>query len=401
MNKSYYDRLEISPNASEDEIKKAYHKKALKYHPDKNKDLDAQEIFQKISQAHEVLSDPTKREIYDKYGEEGLRDDVSGVDPFSDLIRQMNKGMHKIPTMQFVHTVTLEEIFMKQTTKAKIPLNGKCINCNSTGFSDKKIHLCTCCRGSGYTIQVINHGSTRIQTQSLCKSCNGKKIDTQGNKSLKCQLCQGLGSIQTLEEIEFDIPKNILKESSGHITGKNYIHNGIRIDIIINIKFSLLPNYSLSSDKKLVYTQKINFSESICGFIKKIYHPLSKNIYITCDPGHVIHSKQIYILDGLGFPEKYKIAPMYLLFNITYPETIIIPKKTLLSFSNLAKVLNGGGKNTNDVISDSICVDDVYDLKTLPQLKNHLDDHDSFGHDEFNECDDNYYDTHSQGCSQQ
>jgi len=383
MNTELYDVLGVSTTATTDEIKKAYKKMALKCHPDKCKDNSAPEKFQQLNQANEILSDPEKREIYDKFGLDAVNNSADSVDPFSHMgpfgSFFRHAGGHntqRVPTEQINRSVTLTEIFSQNKINVKFPRKTKCDLCMATGFKDKQIHPCTKCKGTGMITQVMRHGPAIFRQQTICDMCHGTKRDTTPSHSDRCKSCSGSGTIESENTVEIDLPKNILKENIVHVKGAGSWTNGTYADlaVILNLDISESTNFSLDQDKILTYTIHINFSETICGFIKMIEHPSGKKICIESAVGNVINPNTIYILEKLGLSTKYDIGPLHLKFMIHYPETIIIPdsKKLAFTYKNLEKILGGKFEPDYDISPNKAV--QTYNLSLLEKInKSHED----------------------------
>ena len=151
----------VNLDASETDIKKAYRNLAKKYHPDKNKEAGAEEKFKKISHAYNILSDPDKKRNYDQFGPEGIDEGMaaSGFDPFNIF----NMHARGPSMMHMTHEITLEDYFTKKYTKVLIPKNKKCESCNATGFTDKIVHVCKECNGTGKITHSVRQGPAIFQ----------------------------------------------------------------------------------------------------------------------------------------------------------------------------------------------------------------------------------------------
>lgn len=354
---SLYKFLGLEKSATQEDIKRAYRKLALKYHPDKNKEPGAEEMFKKITHAYEILSNPDKRKLYDEFGEEGLNNAKNHViDPFSVFINRHHdtKQIFRINTK-----ITLEQYFTKKTVKVQVSRDIQCNKCNATGFVDKCFHPCKHCNGTGMVITVIRHGFVIQQIQRSCSVCKGKKYDIE-SKNIHCQNCSGTGMMKVNEEIDVQVPKDILKKPYVVISEKGPWINNKYIDLMIVFDIKMSDNFSLSPDKKLMYTMHINLPEVLCGFQRVIDHPSGKRILIVSDVGYVVNPYYNYILDKLGINEDI----MYLNFIIHYPESIIIPnKKKVLTFKSMEKVLGKRKEpNTDDI---DIEMENIYNLKNL------------------------------------
>ncbi len=243
MAQDYYDMLGVSRTASADEIKKAYRKLAIKYHPDRNPgDKAAEEKFKEIAQAYEVLSDSSKRAQYDQFGHDaftrsggagagggGFGGFTNASDLFSSLFGNMDfgdifgGGRRHAPRnpnapvdgsdMRFDLEIDFEEAVYGSERKIKVPRPGPCDACNSTGCepgSSRK--ACTRCGGTGSVI--INQGF--IQMRQGCPTCGG----TGSVVEKPCRKCHGEGRIKEVKELKFNIPPGVDTGSRIRISGE-------------------------------------------------------------------------------------------------------------------------------------------------------------------------------------
>lgn len=364
-----YDILGVKPDASQDDIKKAFKKLAIKYHPDKNHSPEASEMFKKIANANEILSDSEKRKIYDQYGEEGLKAEMTNdIDPMmAEMLRRM--GQHQQEEVKkIVRKLKLEDYFTKKNVTIKVNRKVKCEKCNATGFTDKISRKCKQCDGQGVVTHVTQQGPMIQQIQIICPTCKGKKCDVNmsTNANLKCSHCKTKGMIHVKEELQVDIPVDITRRPLTIVPGKGpWINNKyIGLAVIFNLKMS--KGYGMSSDKKLIYTMHINYTETMCGFERIIDHPSGKKILIVSEKGYIINPHHIYIFDKLGFNNDF----MYLTFVIHYPERISMPTlKKNLTYTNLESVF-GERYVPNFENGDSIESEIVYILSTIKKINN-------------------------------
>eukprot|EP01116_Phalansterium_solitarium_P020545 TRINITY_DN6103_c0_g1_i1.p1 TRINITY_DN6103_c0_g1~~TRINITY_DN6103_c0_g1_i1.p1 ORF type:complete len:284 (+),score=30.40 TRINITY_DN6103_c0_g1_i1:113-964(+) len=202
----FYERLEITPDADQDTIKKSYRKMAIKYHPDKNPNNPAAaEKFKEVSEAYEVLSDPEKKEVYDKYGKEGLKEgggmrdaaDIfaqffGGGSPFSSFFGGGGRGGPKKGD-DIVHelAVTLEDLYKGKTTKLSVTRNKICPKCEGSGTKVGGVSAsCKTCNGSGRRMVIRQLGPGMIQQmQTVCDDCGGKGETVKEED--KCKQCKG------------------------------------------------------------------------------------------------------------------------------------------------------------------------------------------------------------------
>ena len=269
MSKNYYDILNVSKDASDKDIKKAYRKLAIKWHPDKNPNNknEAENKFKEISKAYSVLSDKDKRKKYDMFGEKGCNDDNDPNDIFSNIFGGFNgfsnmrnpfsskkkkeKKVHKVD-------VTLDELFNGCTKKVKfnIKLHCKCFN--------KSFIKCNECNGKGRVIIRRQVGPSMIQQfQHKCDYCNGS--GKKRNKNVKCSDCNNTSFINDNIELSYFIQagsingQHKLFENSG-----NQTLDGEREDIVLVIN-ELPHKHFKRKDSHLLYHKTLNLAESLAG----------------------------------------------------------------------------------------------------------------------------------------
>lgn len=264
----YYDILGIEKNANKAEIKKAYRKLALKYHPDKNPNKDAEEKFKEISEAYAVLYDDEKRKMYDMYGHAGIdqrystEDIFRGAD-FGDIFRGMgfdfdfNFGFNDIFERFFGHQrgfdrrsqprrgndlrydieISLENAYNGLETEVNVPRTELCNNCNGSGTkpgtTPKK---CTQCNGSGQ-MRVTRRTAFGTVTQiGTCSKCGGQGMKIE----YPCPVCGGVGSVQKTRKIEIKIPRGVDDGSQLRLSGQGeQSYKGLKsgdLYIVIHVK---------------------------------------------------------------------------------------------------------------------------------------------------------------------
>ncbi len=253
--KDYYEILGVKRDASPEEIKKAYRKVALKYHPDKNPgDPTAEDKFKEAAAAYEVLSDPEKRQQYDRFGHDGMRGQAAGgsqmnmediFSRFSDIFGGhgfesfftggSQPGARKGTDLRIKLKLTLQEIADGVTKKVKVKRYTTCGACKGNGAQDgTALSTCSHCKGSGQVRRVVNTMLGQALAASPCPVCHGagKTILTP------CNSCQGEGRLYQEEVVTLNIPAGVSQGMQLSMTGRGNVppHGGIPGDLIIAIE---------------------------------------------------------------------------------------------------------------------------------------------------------------------
>lgn len=299
MAKDYYKILGVSQSATADEIKKAYRKLAMQYHPDKNPgNSEIEAKFKEANEAYEVLSDPQKKNNYDNYGSpEG--NPMSGGFNFNDIFGSFFGGgsQHvQIEEAQITLELTLEEMFNGCKKKLKIKLNDHCVSCSSTGSADGNTTKCTTCNGQGRVQQQMGNGMFNQVVITTCPRCNGEKTII----SNPCTSCKGQGKVAGMKEVEIDVPRGVYASAAlrlrgqGH-TGKNTSQRG---DLIVHFTQKDHPKFHRTGDD-LIYEKSISIIDLICGgeiIIPHMAGDYKYNIPAGTTGGNIFRIK------GKGFP---------------------------------------------------------------------------------------------------
>lgn len=337
-----YDMLNVSPDASADEIKKAFRKLAIVYHPDKCKEGDNktehEEKFKQLNEAYSVLSDPEKRKRYDNFGivdetgmgggmsmDEILKDifgggmsdmngmpggfsfvfmnDGNGVPPmgmgmppgFEALFGNMGHG-HKVNKVDVIEIkVDINDVYYGHTKKVELEMLDLCDQCKGSGAQDPNHVLkCMTCHGKGIVHQQIGPFFTQ---QVTCPSCAGQGSTVQHNK--QCHKCKGKKTIYTKKIFELKLPKGlpnhyeVSMDNKGAYNPENKRHNDIKFKFTYDIK----EPYTIDKDMNVHYKLMVKLEELLAGFNKTV-QIYKDNHYITSE--HYFDPSKPIVIEGKG-----------------------------------------------------------------------------------------------------
>jgi molecular chaperone DnaJ len=307
--KDYYSILGISKSATPDEVKKAYRKLAMEFHPDKNaNDPSAEAKFKEVSEAYETLSDPDKKAKYDNpnpFG--GFGSNMwGGGNPFQtgDFSSFFNGGrgqgqmVNKGKNINTIVTLTLEEMMIGANKKIKIFRRVPCSPCNGTGAENGETSICNTCGGAGRVNKTIMHPFGEMVTQETCRVCQG-----QGKTAKKmCTKCQGFGTERKTEDIDISIPKGSVSGVSFLMAGKgDWVKSPCNPgDLVIGVEEYLHKTYKRDG-LNLICEKEITFKEACLGTEAEFENLKGSNFKIKIPPG--TNPGKIFRLQGRGLPE--------------------------------------------------------------------------------------------------
>lgn len=341
---AYYEILGVPPTATEIDLKKAYRKLALKYHPDKNPGAEAEEKFKQISQAYEVLSDPKKREIYDRGGEEAIKGGGSGsgfdfhspMDIFDMFFggggQRRQAGPRRGKDVVHQLKVSLEDMYNGTTRKLALQKNVICSKCEGRGGKEGAVLKCNNCRGTGMQVRIQQLGPGMVQQiQSMCHECRGEGevIDPK----LRCKTCNGAKIIKERKILEVHIDKGMKDGQQIRFSGEGDQEPGLEPgDIVIVLDEKEHPQFRRRGTD-LITQKDLNLVEALCGFQKTIKTLDNRQLVITCLPGEVIPDKAVKCVMGEGMPvyrDPFEKGRLIIQFNVKFPEKIDPSKIALL-----------------------------------------------------------------------
>ena len=321
--RDYYEVLGVKKDASADEIKKAYRKMAMKYHPDRNPgDKEAEEKFKEVGEAYEVLSDADKKARYDQYGFAGVDPNFGGgsgfgggggfggFDGFSDLgdifgdffgggrsrgnaQNAPRRGENVMSRLE----LTFEEAAFGCEKEVATPRIENCPNCNGSGSADGVIETCSQCRGTGQVRTVQNFMGMQMQSTATCPSCNGR------GKIIKtpCNTCKGKGKVRRTNRVKVKIPAGVDAGQSVRVRGEGGVgsNGGPNGDLLVEIYIKRHPIFT-RQDTDVLCEVPISFTQAALGATIQV--PTLDGM-VDCEIPEGTQTGREFILRDKGIPE--------------------------------------------------------------------------------------------------
>ena len=372
--RDYYEVLGVSKSADATEIKKAYRKLALKYHPDKNPgDKEAEEKFKEAAEAYDVLSNEEKRRRYDQFGHAGVggagqggfgggmsMDDI--FSQFGDIFgsfggfsgfggfgggrsaRRVNRGTN----LRVKVKMNLQEIATGIEKKIKVKKYVACQHCNGTGAKDGKSYsTCSTCKGSGQVTRVQNTILGAMQTTSTCPTCEGEgKIINE-----KCTFCNGEGVLMSEEVISINIQAGVGEGMQLSLSGKGNAarRGGVNGDLIVLIEEEE-PPVLVRDGNDLLYNVFIGYPEAVLGEtveIPTIEGKVKVKIEAGTQPGKILR------LRGKGLPDVngYGKGDLLAKVNVWIPKNLSKDEKKLVEKMKEAEGFKPGSGDKKSIFS--------------------------------------------------
>mgnify|MGYP001130984560 FL=1 len=354
--RDYYEVLGVDKNASEEEIKKAYRKKAIQYHPDKNPgDKEAEEKFKEAAEAYDVLSDPQKRQRYDQFGHAGVggasqsggfgggmsMEDI--FSQFGDIFgghlgsfggfggfggqrggRRVNRGSD----LRVKVKLSLKDIATGVEKKIKVKKYVACSHCHGTGAEGSDgTKTCDTCKGSGVVTRIANTILGQMQTQTTCPTCGGEgKVIVK-----KCTNCNGEGIVRDEEVITINIPAGVAEGMQLSMNGKGNAarHGGINGDLLILVEEEPHPEL-LRDENDLIYNLLLSFPQAALGGSVEV-PTVDGKVKVKIDPG--TQPGKVLRLRNKGLPSVNGYGTGDLLVNVSVyvPENLSQSEKDTLN----------------------------------------------------------------------
>jgi molecular chaperone DnaJ len=343
--KDYYERLGVSQNATDAEIKSAFRKLAKENHPDVNKDPNAEQKFKELQEAYAVLSDNEKRRQYDQFGHAAFENnfggpsggfDFSGVDftdIFSDLFgssfgfgggfsnNRSRKGRDVVLEMK----IPFEDAVFGTKKTINIDVEENCKTCDGHGGHDER--TCSNCRGSGTVTTEQRTILGTYLTKTTCSTCNGKGYTFDK----ACSTCRGRGKVKTNKEIVVEIPEGIDTGNQLRIGGKGEAGSNGGPHGDLYIEFTVDKHPMLIREEDDIYLKlPITITEAILG-TKKDIPTLYGSVLLTIPAGTQNNNK--FLLKGKGVPNvsTKRKGDMYVITNVIIPNKLDKKQKDLIN----------------------------------------------------------------------
>nr|KYP39713.1 DnaJ protein isogeny ANJ1 [Cajanus cajan] len=368
-NTRYYEILGVAKNASQDDLKKAYKKAAIKNHPDKGGDP---EKFKELAQAYEVLSDPEKREIYDQYGEDALKEGMGGGggghDPF-DIFSSFfgggspfgsggsSRGRRQRRGEDVVHPlkVSLEDLYLGTSKKLSLSRNVICSKCSGWVYSDFKLSSsmilinykiillrpifivvwyadkgsksgasmkCAGCQGTGMKVSIRHLGPSMIQQmQHACNECKGTG-ETINDRD-RCPQCKGEKVVQEKKVLEVHVEKGMQNGQKITFPGEaDEAPDTITGDIVFVLQQKEHPKFRRKSEDLFV-EHTLSLTEALCGFQFVLTHLDGRQLLIKSNPGEVVKPDAYKAINDEGMPmyqRPFMKGKLYIHFTVEFPD---------------------------------------------------------------------------------
>ena len=351
--RDYYEVLGVDRNASADEIKKAYRKLAIKYHPDKNPgDKEAEEKFKEAAEAYSILSDADKKAKYDQFGHAGVEgagpDFSGGFGNLNDILNDFFNGafgggfgsgfgggfgggrrqerIYKGRDIRVRARLTLEEIATGVEKEISIEKNVPCPDCGGRGAKNSSdIKICPACNGSGQVQRVVNSFLGQTIAYSTCQQCGGEgKIITN-----PCPKCSGSGLVRQRETVKVKIPAGVEAGMQMTVQGEGHAakNNGINGDLLVVIEEQEHPELRREGSN-LFYTKVVSIMDAVLGCEVEI--PCLDGKYkVKVEPG--TQSGTVVRLRGKGLPSvnSYGTGDLYVKIAVWIPKKLSREEKAL------------------------------------------------------------------------
>ncbi|KAF2674175.1 hypothetical protein BT63DRAFT_365741 [Microthyrium microscopicum] len=403
-----YDVLGVPPTADEGQLKSAYRKGALKFHPDKHREPakkeEAEHKFKELSHAYDILSDPQKRQIYDQYGEEGLEqggggggmaaEDLfaqffgggGGGGPFGSMFGgggpSRPQGPMKAKTIIHVHKVSLEDIYKGKVSKLALQKSVICPKCSGLGGKDGAVKKCNGCDGRGVKTMMRQMGPMIQRFQTVCPDCNGDGEIIKDKD--RCKQCNGKKTIVERKVLHVHVDRGVRSGTKIEFRGEgDQIPGAEPGDVVFEIEQKPHTRFERRDDD-LYYQADIDLLTALGGGKLNIEHLDDRWITIEIIPGEVIAPNSIKVVRGQGMPSyrHHDFGNLYIQFNVKFPEHLgseenpFTPEKVAMLESILPPRVEPTAIPADAMTDDSLVLEELDPTREQARMRSALDDDD-------------------------
>ena len=382
-----YDRLGVQPNANENELKKAYRKLSMKYHPDRNADNkdEATKKFQEISEAYSILSDGEKRKMYDQIGIDMLKHggEGPGFDP-SDIFSQFMSQMGGIGGFPFgggnpfggrqqqseeehcilEKVVTLEEIYNEKTINVVYNIKVYCDTCDGFGTKSKKESKCQQCNGNGKQVKIMKQGPMIQQIVMPCQKCSGSGQYIDNND--RCNTCSGNKFNIKNKNVNVPLKQGLVSGNKVQLAKKGHIYKTKKTDLVIVINIKNNDIFQREGND-LHTTVRIPFYQDLFGFTRKLKHLDERTIYFNTQDQN--NFSNVKVISGEGLKDLHgNKGDLYIHIETITPDISILDDKEKIELKNILVQMNLEEYQQEDKLVKEI-KENKYNIRKLKNIK--------------------------------
>jgi len=349
--KDYYELLGVDKNVSQDDLKKAYRKLAIKYHPDKNPgDKEAEEKFKEIAEAYSVLSDPDKKARYDRFGHQGVNGGFGGggaggfnmediFSQFGDIFGDSSpfssffgggggrRAVRKGSDLRIKLKLNLEDVANGVEKKIKVKRYTSCKSCSGNGSKHgTSLQTCTTCNGTGQLKRVQQTMLGQMVTTNTCHTCNGEgKVVLE-----RCEACFGEGRVLEEDMLSIKIPAGVAEGMQLSMSGKGNVpaRGGVAGDLLIMIEEEEHPTLKRDGNN-VAYDLMLNFADLALGADVEV-PSIGNRVKINIKPG--TQAGEVLRLKGKGIKDinGYGVGDQLIYVNVYTPKNLSPEEKEML-----------------------------------------------------------------------
>lgn len=343
--RDYYEVLGVARTATEDEVKKAFRRLAKQYHPDTNKEPEAETRFIEINEAYEVLSDSQKRTAYDRYGHAGVGsaagagfNDFAGFGNLNDLFEtfftgstasgQRRSGPQRGADLRYDLTITFEEAVFGCQKEIELPRWETCSNCRGNGAQPgTSTTRCSACQGTGEIRRVQQSIFGQFVNVTMCERCRGEgRVITT-----PCEKCRGQGRVRTNRRVVVNIPAGVDDGINVRVTGEGEVsaRGGAPGNLYVILTVKPHPFFKRQGND-IIYELPISFTQAALGDEVEVPSVDGKKVPLKIPAG--TQSNRSFRLKGMGVPVVHSSArgDQHVIVNVVTPTNLTSEQKHLL-----------------------------------------------------------------------